>query len=156
MANVLREKSTEIISLTSILLVVIGVVGFAMTICQLNVTQKSLKASNAYQIQRDARNLIGEVSKDGLVSRLAQDEELNEGQLEVTRQHLWKMFNFYLAVYRQEAAGGISEAFSDAFREDFCSFASLAPMSAQWEVMVKMNMLSEAHSSMKEDWCETT
>jgi hypothetical protein len=149
----LKKHSDEIGSLAAIFGVLIGLVGFSMTIYQLWSTDRTLQATNSYQIQKDAREIISDISQDGLLSEALSGVVLDEQKQELLQRKLWRMSNFYLSVFRQHEAGGINGEFSEAFQSDFCQFVGSSLVSAEWKKMLSSNMISESHQNMRETWC---
>lgn len=152
-AAFLKKHSVEIGSLAAIVGVIIGVVGFTMTIYQLKITDRTLRAANSYQIQKDAREIIGKLSENGLMRKIMIGQPLSENEQAKIRVKLWKMHNFYLSVFRQYEVDGINEEFSKAFKNDFCSFIQIDQVTSEWKIMVSNKMLSKSHQRMKEVWC---
>lgn len=150
----LKDHSDAIGSLAAIAGVIIGIVGFWFTITQLSATERTLRASNSYQIQSDARELVGEIVLLPIVKRAFDGEELSLPELQIFREALWRMHNFYLSVYRQDRAQGLSQDFVTAFTADFCAFVSIEIVANQWDEMLNSNMLSQQHNLMRSTWCD--
>ena len=149
----LRDRKDEIGSISAIVGVLIGFFGFFLTIQQLKSSGRTLQATNAYEIQKDARALIDEVSRDDLVQQAMSGKPLGAVDTVKLQGMLWKMQNFYLSVFRQKAAGGISTDFSSSFAADFCDFIKNPRISSDWDLMLKSGMLTKNHVKMREDWC---
>jgi hypothetical protein len=154
----LHEKITASAAIIAIL---VGIGGFIATVCQLSrardqliKTEQTLRASNTYQVQKDARDL--------LLNRLVNDEELRNAIASTTvpleikqeiRSKLWLMFNFYLSVYRQAQAGGLSEQFVTSFKQDFCEFLKKPLVDATWNKELQSGQLSVNYADMRKTWC---
>jgi hypothetical protein len=63
------------------------------------------------------------------------------------------MQNFYLSVYRQSLARGLSDEFVSAFVIDFCDFQKQSFVSGAWEKMMAEGKLSSSHQEMRAEWC---
>jgi hypothetical protein len=132
-----------------------GVIGLAITVWQLVDTTRTLRAANTYEIQRDAREIIDKIRERGHIAKLI-DGTLPETDRDDAATDAWKMFNFYLAVFRQAKAGGVSADFKNAFEHDFCQTISLSPLSQIWDELRRRNQLSSAHDEMRAEWCDET
>jgi hypothetical protein len=148
----LRDNSNEIVAATSVLGVLVGIIGFAFTVWQLRTTTDTLRASNTYDIQRDARELAENIQDNGFIPKLVAGTLPAE---ERGKAHVdgWKMFNFYLAVYRQSQAGGVSPEFERAFIVDFCDTVQKPAIDDLWAEMIKAKRLSKYNTAMREQWC---
>ncbi len=150
--KLLKKYKDEIGAGSSIVGLLIGFFGFYFTIYQIVETREALKAANAYEIQRDARSLIDEIEVD-IVRRAMSGEVMEKSDGEKLNDLLWKMGNFYLSVYRQAKAGGISDSFSISFQKDFCGFIKNSYISAALDDMKGQGMIGISHVEMKKDWC---
>src|SRR4051794_34916380 len=116
-AGWLGRNADEISSFSALLGLVIGILGFGLTIWQLHETNIALRSTNTYAIQHDARELFDQVNAKGSIAKLingtANAEESAKAELDA-----WKMFNFYLSVFRQVDAQGVGEQFGTAFSKD--------------------------------------
>lgn len=151
--RLLRDYKDEIASAGAIIGVLVGVFGFWFTIDQLKSNERTLKAANAYEIQRDARALVDEISQDAKLQKLIRGESLSELEVSDVRKLLWKMNNFYLSVFRQVEAGGVADGFKSSYRRDFCSFVKIPSIERQWLEMRKTGMVADGHAGMREAWC---
>jgi len=149
----LKEYSSEITSATAICGVIVGVIGFSFTILQLIRTENTLRASNTYEVQRDARDLIEKISADARFSEflLGRGDESYAAEFD---KKLWQMLNFYLSVYRQYKAGGITPEFSNSFKSDFCRFLTIQKVSDRWTNMNELGKISASHTDMRSKWCD--
>lgn len=148
----LRTYSGEIASITSVLGVLIGLVGFSLTYWQLVKTERTLRASNTYEIQRDARDLVDKINADPKFSAYIKGAE-DPDYLTKFENNAWQMFNFYLSVYRQATAGGVTVDFTEAFKKDFCGFVKLTRVGDAWKSMEESGRISDAHKTMEGEWC---
>ena len=151
----------KITASAAIIAILVGIAGFVATVLQLSWardqlarTEQTLRASNTYQVQKDAREL--------LLNRLVNDQELrsvlasNTAPQDVkqeVRDKLWLMFNFYLSVYRQAQAGGLSEQFVTAFKQDFCEFLKKPVVDATWNKELQSGQLTVNYADMRKTWC---
>jgi hypothetical protein len=152
--EVLKKYNDEIGSATAILGLFVGVVGFGLTIFQLSDTKRALQASNAYQIQRDARDLIDEITSSTVVQRFLNGDSLTDVESSELKRNFWKMNNFYLAVFRQGQSGGLPTDFAAMFGSDFCSFSQGKKVQELWQEMLSEKMIGKAHTDMLEVWCK--
>ncbi|QDC01731.1 hypothetical protein [Mesorhizobium sp. 8] len=146
----LKTHSDAIQAACAILGVIIGATGFWFTIDQLQSASTALKAANAYTIQHDARELVAKVAPN--------IQKLDSGNLNAAEKRdvlidFWQMLNFYLSVYRQARADGISPEFEAAFRADFCDWISVPTRAAAWDELRDGNKISDRHVAMREAWC---
>lgn len=148
----LKTNSEAIGSFAAIAGLIVSVLGFGLTIWQLSETSEALRASNTYNIQKDARELINEVAaRKNVVALIAGNasEDVRTAALD----DIWKMLNFYLSVYRQAEAGGISSEISKSFGKDFCQFISRKNIPEAWDEMDKSIKIDQNHKTMKDKWC---
>lgn len=148
----LKDHVDAITSGAAILGVIVGAVGFWVTWYQLSATTAALKASNTYTIQSDARELLDTLEQRNFVRALI-DGKLKAEDEPNARFDLWKMFNFYLSVYRQSKADGITDEFRQSFIRDFCGFLARPPVDMQWKNMAAEKRLSDEQIKMRGDWC---
>jgi hypothetical protein len=148
----LRGHKDEIGAAVGLLGLVIGTLGFTMTWLQLSNTERTLRAANTYQVQKDGRELLDKIGDDDTFrSYLASD---GSGTMDRnTSDSLWRVYNFYLSVYRQAKAGGLSDEFTESFRADFCQFVSRPAAKNGWEKLKSNNQLSPRHDRMRAEWC---
>jgi len=154
MIKLLKKYSDEIGSAAAIFGVAVGVVGFWLTICQLKRTEETLRAANTYAVQQDARDIVDALISDEIFAAFVGGTG-DPADKDRAIKKLWKMQNFYLSVYRQSKAGGLSESFTNSFRNDFCNFVVRPPVAAAWADMTAAGQLSKDNDSMRGDWCET-
>jgi hypothetical protein len=148
--NWLGENAGAVQAIAAVAGVGVAVFGFYIAWCQLSATTNALQASNAYTIQRDARQIAGEFLKS--VKKL-ESEQTSPDEHQQALVELWKMFNFYLAVYRQAQAGGIGSNFAESFGKDFCDTIKRQSVAAAWDELKKRNSLNDQHIKMRETWC---
>jgi len=153
LGDFLRNREKEISGTTAIVGVLIGIIGFWATWNQLSRTEETLRAANTYQIQKDAREIVSDLSKsEALQNAISSGIIKDDSKSEIIRD-IWLMFNFYLSVYRQDEAGGLSSSFIDSFKKDFCGFISKKIISDTWDVLSKEGKLSDGHADMRRKWC---
>jgi hypothetical protein len=135
--------------------VVIGLVGFGATIYQLRSTAAALRATNSYQIQKDARELVDKIQSDPSFAKIMQQgPNTNDPAQELTFSNgLWKLANFYLSVDRQWKAGGISSGFYESYVQDFCGLLRNKYVSTEWDKMLSDGRLNSAERDMRAEWC---
>jgi hypothetical protein len=150
----LKKHSEAIGAASSIFGLVIAVAGFWITIHQIIETKRTLQASNSYEIQRDARDLVDAILEGGELQRLISGEEISSDEKNRAKGSLWRMNNFYLSVFRQFKAGGVNEELTAAFSNDFCSFYSIEAVGKLWEEMISENKIGKSHLEMKRAWCK--
>ena len=144
----------KISSAASIVGLAIALGGFWLTIAQLGRTAEALRATNSYQIQKDARELAEKLRVDNVFGRALQAGAPADPRDQITfSDDVWKLSNFYLAVFRQWKAGGISEDFYKSFGQDFCGLFGNKNFSDEWNKMSSEKKLNEAERNMKVEWC---
>ncbi|TPJ77642.1 hypothetical protein [Mesorhizobium sp. B2-6-2] len=148
----LKANTDESQGLGALAGVLVAIIGFGVTYSQLRSANVTLQASNAYTIQKDGRELLDTIQENGFVRNLV-DGKLKPEDQEKARFDLWKMFNFYLSVYRQSKAGGIGDEFRESYKRDFCGFVRLAQVDTEWKTMLADKSVSTEHTKMREDWC---
>ncbi|MGE0282194.1 MAG: hypothetical protein AB7P20_16495 [Rhizobiaceae bacterium] len=152
LANWLRTWKDEITAAAALLGVVIGVVGFGMTWLQLSRTTETLQASNAYQIQKDARELI-----ENLLAkpefRKAVGDGITAGNEQAALDNMWRMFNFYLSVYRQSEGGGLAKEFVASYKDDFCGFMKNKGAEEGWTKLKAAGRIGQPQETMRKRWC---
>ena len=147
-------RKDEIAGIAAIGGILIGLVGFGLTICQLQRANQTLQASNTYQVQKDARAILDEIKKNKKFLSAINNGISTENQ-ESFLDSLWIMLNFYLSVYRQSEIEGLSPSFVDSFRRDFCQFINLKSVGEGWDKLKTDNRLANAHDEMRRKWCGT-
>jgi hypothetical protein len=148
----LKDHHDQIGSTTALLGLVVGIGGFTLTIQQLQSTAQALRASNTYQVQKDARELVDKVRVDERFRAAMQAGTLPENDSAVL-ESLWKMFNFYVAVFRQSEVDGLSPRFVASFRHDFCAFVQKPVVTQGWNRLRDADQLSADQEEMRRRWC---
>ncbi|MBC4017576.1 hypothetical protein [Siccirubricoccus deserti] len=148
----LKDHHDQIGSTTALLGLVVGIGGFALTIQQLQSTAQALRASNTYQVQKDARELVDKVRADERFRAAMQAGVLPENDSAVL-ENLWKMFNFYVSVFRQSEADGLSPQFVASFRRDFCAFVQKPLVAQGWDRLRAADQLGADQEEMRRRWC---
>jgi len=138
----------------SILTVFVAAGGFYATWDQISKTKEALKAGNTYQIQKDGRELINSINAEGGMFLYLEGDD-SESTIKQAKIDVWNMNNFYLSVYRQSQANGLSEEFVKQYKKDFCVFATNVEMQELVEGLKKRNAIGQRFESMKGDWCAT-
>jgi hypothetical protein len=144
-------RSQPIMAGGTALLALVACFGFLATIYQLRETTAALKASTAYEIQKDARELI-----QGLRSHPDFMALYQGGQPKDRKQALldvWLMINFHLSVFEQSQSGGLSADFSKAFAADFCGYLKRKPIAEAWDELVLGGEITEPQKKMRDVWC---
>ena len=150
--NWLKDNADQAQALGALAGILVSVIGFGAAYVQLRSANTALQASNAYSIQKDGRELLDIVQQNGFVRDLV-DGKLKPEDQQKAKFDVWKMFNFYLSVYRQSEAGGVSDEFRDSFKRDFCGFVELVPVEVEWKAMLDDKSVGTGHAKMREDWC---
>lgn len=144
-------RSQPVMAGGTALLAVIACFGFLATVFQLRETTTALKASTAYEIQKDARELVESVRSHPDFMALyegGQPKDRKQALLDV-----WLLINFHLSVFRQAQAGGLSADFSQAFATDFCDYLKRKPISEAWNELTLLGQITEPQKKMREAWC---
>jgi len=140
-------------------------IGLGMTVCQIKSTRNTLQATNAYQIQKDARELASKLRAEDLDAKDAPSLKLGEymrGYVPdkfdkydpAAAPQIAQVFNFYLAVYRQSKNAGVTKQFAQAFGTDFCGLYNLPGIRHYWNARVKSAAPpSQEMQEMKNAWC---
>jgi len=147
----LKTRKDEITASTALLGLVVGVTGFSLTLWQLNRTTTTLQAANTYQVQKDARDALEHYLADPQFSEALKGNYNTENEPTVANK-LWLMFNFYLSVFRQSEAGGLSPGFASSFQADFCRFIKLPIVSEEWKKQLNQNRLTAIGAARARRW----
>ena len=189
----LRERKDEISVLVSIASLLIVALGFLATWKQAHRATEELQAANVYQIQKDARQLNSEVFTTsyrkvldlpgkttyfvlmdvpdktthfvlrGIDNRSPNVVVLDENFQEGT----WKMFNFYIAVYRQAQYGMLPNEFARDYARDFCLLWTKVPAEMVWNNIIRRYKKSDRsqtnlnvtegldYAQVPKDWCDS-
>ena len=152
-------KWKDVISgLGTILGVLIGIVGFGTTIYQLSDAKSVLRASNAYNIQRDARDLVKSLQDHNdfrdYVMSFDTRKKYDAPVIERAELQTGRLVNFYLSVFRQAKADGISKDFQTAFAKDFCDTLQSKPIGDYWNKKVNAGTFGAEHGEMRNAWCK--
>ncbi|RUV19934.1 MULTISPECIES: hypothetical protein [unclassified Mesorhizobium] len=148
----LGANVNQLTSIAAAVGVVVAAVGFGITWYQLAATTAALKAANTYTIQNDGRELLDTLEQRGFVRDLVTGKLTPENE-KSAKFDLWKMFNFYLSVYRQSKADGITDEFRTSFIADYCGFVALPAVDTAWKKMVADKSLNEEQAKMRGQWC---
>ena len=156
----LSDNADAIQSGAAILAVLVGIGGFGFmwdqlskTKVQISQTNKIFQASNTYQIQKDAREIVDKI-KSNKSFRGAMKNGISEDNEAEFLDNLWIMLNFYLSVFRQDQMGGVTQDFIVSFKKDFCKFVNLPSVKEGWGKLEAPGQLSPAHNEMQRMWCE--
>lgn len=129
--------------------------GFVLVICQLWQTQKALKAGNTYEIQRDARSMMPSVWDEDLqrfMREYTKPEQFETEQGKQAGRKIAKFIQFYLSVYRQYRARGITKALANSMARDFRSFFSHQAVKDYFERQRGDGAYTEEHAEMVNAW----
>lgn len=141
--TLLKENADPIGALATI-------VGFALTVWQLNEAGTALRASNSYQIQKDSRDLIASLLDD------REFRDYVDGKTPIStrsQEKLWLMFSFYRSIFRQDEVGGLLDEYAQGIRDEFCGFLKNPPIKAGWDKLLSENRIGEGHVQMHATWC---
>jgi hypothetical protein len=140
-------------------------VGLGLTVDQLKTTRNTLQATNAYQIQKDARELAGKLSDESVdapgTASIKLGDYLGEygsdkfGKYDQSAApRIAQIFNFYLAVYRQYKNSGVTPKFAAAFGRDFCNLFKLPGVTHYWDLRIQSkNPPGSEMQEMTNAWC---
>jgi predicted house-cleaning noncanonical NTP pyrophosphatase (MazG superfamily) len=150
--NWIKTNADAIGAICAIGGLLVVLIGFPLTIYQLISTERTLRASNTYEIQKDARDIIEKIISDIDFRKFLKEKEAGD-LTEIFEDKIWEMLNFYLSVYRQDMAGGVTSEFVISLKNDFCVFTSRPSVSSAWPEMEKSGKIGPAHVQMKDAWC---
>lgn len=153
MLSTLRDHPDAIMAATSIVSILVAVIGFSITIFQIIETRMALQSATMYEIQRDGREIVQKIfDKDDGISRYTSGDTSDL----VTKQSetdLWTINNFYLSVFRQDKIMGLPADFKERFRSDFCTFVKNKKLATLWDNLKKTEKIGQSHEAMKGEWC---
>jgi hypothetical protein len=138
----------------SALAFIAGLIGLGVTISQIHNTNVTLQATNAYAIQKDARDLVSELQNDVAFREYVLENDPNKQYAASTvteaKRDVGRLLNFYLSVYRQYKAGGISSLLAESFGKDFCGVMKNPIITGYWKANLET---SPEHAELKHAWC---
>lgn len=134
---------------------IVGIAGFILTYRQFVNTIITLQATNAYAIQKDARDLSLALQSDPSYRDYVLEHIPNKQYSEAVRadahRGIGRALNFYLGVFRQYEAGGISKKMADSFGRDFCgTMKSQTTLAEYWTQNLASN---PDYERMGHAWC---
>jgi len=133
-----------------------AVVGITLTINQISNANRTLQATNAYNIQKDARELTVALQNDpafrDYILQFDSTKNYSESVRADAQRGLGRLFNFYLSVFRQYNAGGISSKMAASFGSDFCDAIKSQPVIAEYWNTRFLKSSTESRE-MKDAWC---
>jgi hypothetical protein len=113
-------------------------------------SQHCAKASNSYQVQKDAREFLSGILGDSAFRNvLAGNSAYDSHSLE----NLWLMLNFWRSIHRQEVAGGLLQEYVNSVHEDFCEFMKRPIVEEGWNKLHAEMRIGEGHVQMRKAWC---
>lgn len=131
---------------------VAGLIGLGFTIYQIHNTNETLQATNAYSIQKDARELVTALQNDKAFRQyvLENDPNASPAVIADAQRDIGRLLNFYLSVYRQYRASGISTLLAESFARDFCGVMKNPIIAEYWKArLAESTELKE----LKNAWC---
>jgi hypothetical protein len=136
----------------------VGILGFILTFNQFVNTINTLQATNAYAIQKDARDLALALQNDPSYKDYVLDHNPNKEYSDAVRADAYRavgrFFNFYLSVFRQYEVGGISQKMADSFGRDFCGTMKSQKTQATLVEFWRLNLASNPdYERMRHAWC---
>jgi hypothetical protein len=136
----------------------VAVFGFALTFNQFLNTVNTLQATNAYAIQKDARDLSlaleNNPSYKDYVLEYNPAKTYADTVLYDAYRAIGRFFNFYLSVFRQYEAGGISQKMADSFGRDFCGIMRSEKTQKTLTDYWNLNLASNPdYERMRHAWC---
>jgi hypothetical protein len=134
-----------------------GLIGLTFTIYQISATNSTLQATNAYNIQKDARELITTLAKDPAFSEYVINFDPQKSYppdiVRSANRNIGLLINFYLGVFRQYKAGGIAKSLAASFGNDFCDdIIKKVPPVARYFRELAADKRSEI-KEMEDAWC---
>jgi hypothetical protein len=134
-----------------------GVVGISATLVQISNTNTTLQATNAYAIQKDARELTialqNDVSFRDYVLRNEPNKPYAPELILDAKRGIGRLINFYLSVFRQYNAGGIAKGIAKSFGNDFCGTLRIKIVEDYWNSQIAAGVFTSEHAEMKNAWC---
>jgi len=150
------KSPDETMTTAAVLTLIVSIVGFAFAIVQLNKTQRALRASNTYAIQKDGRDLVDALRKDDAFRSYVLEHEVSkkydEPQIRTAKQSMALVFNFYLSVFRQMKAGGISKSLAGSMGKDFADFYRNAIVKEFYRERAERGSYGKEHAEMVRLW----
>lgn len=135
------------------LMVIVTVLGFILTICQLREASTALKAGNSYEVQKDAREFLSEILKDTAFRDVLASKAPHDAH---SLENLWLMLNFWRSIHRQETAGGLLDEYVNSVHDDFCDFMKRQAVEEGWNKLLADKRIGEGHVQMRKAWCSSS
>jgi pantoate kinase len=103
----------------------------------LMLTTSTIRASTAYQIQKDGRDLLGALVSEpevfeALFSGNAAERNTQELTLMKARLRTLQVINFYASVYNQRDSGTVDDQLWVSVEKEFCAFINSEGTRAIW------------------------
>lgn len=151
----LDHNADAITAFAAIAATIIALIGFGLTIAQLYQTQLALRAGNTYAIQKDGRELVGEIFGDGSFSAFLEkpNKRVTATARAAARRKMGLLANFYLSVFRQHKAGGITPSLYKSMGDDFASFLKNAIVREFFIERLRGGAYGDEHKEMVRAWC---
>jgi hypothetical protein len=138
----------------SVLGFVLGLVGLFVTIYQIGNANAVLQATNAYTIQKDARELSASLQDDqqfrDYVLNFDSAKQYHPELIADAQRSIGRLMNFYLGTFRQYKAGGIPKDIAASFGKDFCQVLQNKIIADYWQNHLAYHAELQ---EMKNGWC---
>lgn len=155
MLTFIERHKDSISSAAAICSIIVAIVGFGLTIWQINKATRQLQSSNEYNIRKDLRELVQKVRteyisttclKNGATCSI-EDKRKNDFGIGL-------IFNLHHSIYLQSEAHGISKKFRFQMAKDFCSWFKLPAANELWNAQVEQGNYDSDRVRMKKEWCQ--
>ncbi|UGX94290.1 hypothetical protein G6321_00053655 [Bradyrhizobium barranii subsp. barranii] len=134
-----------------------GLIGLGFTIYQVGKTNSTLQATNGYAIQKDAREMIGtlrgEKAFSDYVLRFDPNKQYSDEIKNEANRSIALLLNFYLAVFRQYKAGGITDSLALSFGKDFCDDVINKSVPIKNFFIARASEKHDDFRELKNAWC---
>ena len=151
-----RDHITAISALVGVGGAIIAIIALFLTYKQIRDAKRALQAGNTYEIQKEAREIIGRLySNSDFNAHMFPEFGAPPPPQSVVRSaeaQLGFFFHFYLSVYRQAKAGGLTKTLISSMGKDFKGFFSNPKVQDYFESEKRRGTYDREFDQMVDFW----
>lgn len=156
-AAVNRDDITTISALVGGVGIVVAIIALLFTYFQLRGTKKALQAGNTYEIQRGAREIMARLYSDNDFNAYVFDRNSDQvietdRKIRAALNQIGLVFHFYLSVYRQALARGVTKTLIHSMGKDFTLFLENAKVRSFYEAKRVAGVYDKEYEQMVVYW----